>query len=347
MAHPTLQQSQQWLMTILAVRGDLRQKVMAATQATHLPPESYLADPNEGNRRLEPPGHTQPQEPTAGDTSISIAEAQARSLASPLRRLDIYAAGYVMRLVECLQAEYRILAAFMGEKVFHDFAKAYIVSRPSSHRSLYDLGRDFPRFLAETRPDGDLNPEQRAFFVLPQEIAQVERARAEVALAKGFEGKPLSVSPMLNGLALFHEPIRLTPAPCLRLLALEYPVLPLMSALEAAQEAARANTANSTDGLSPQTGAPELTSAALTIPESAANWLALSRVNYQLTTVELTPWQHALLTACQQSAGLNEAVHAAAQSEGLNTGDIYTRLMLWLPAAVTQGLLCVDGETLP
>lgn len=330
MAHPTLQQSQQWLMTILAVRGDLRQKVMAATQATHLPPESFLCDPNEGNCRLEPPGHPQPQKPTAGDTSTSIA--QARPLASPLRRLDIYAAGYVMRLVECLQAEYRILAAFMGEKVFHDFAKAYIVSRPSSHRSLYDLGQDFPRFLAQTRPGGDLSPEQQAFFVLPQEIAQVERARAEVALARGFEGKPLSVPPMLNGLALFHEPIRLTPPSCLRLLALEYQVLPLMSALEAAQEAALTNTTNSIEGIPPQTD----------MPESTANWLALSRVNYQLTTVELAPWQYALLTACQQSAGLNEAVHAVAKSEGLDTGDIYARLMIWLPVAVTHGLLCVE-----
>lgn len=43
-------------------------------------------------------------------------------------RLDIYARGYVLRLLECLRAEFPILLALVGDQVFEMFASSYVWS---------------------------------------------------------------------------------------------------------------------------------------------------------------------------------------------------------------------------
>jgi hypothetical protein len=62
-------------------------------------------------------------------------------------RLAIYARGYVLRLLECLRAEFPILLALVGDQVFEMFASSYVWTRPSRSPSLYDLGAGFAEFL--------------------------------------------------------------------------------------------------------------------------------------------------------------------------------------------------------
>lgn len=311
----TLKQTQDWMMTLLAVRGDLQQKITTASAHTKLPFEQ-------------------------------LAEGDAGAVF--YRRLNVYAAGYVMRLVECLKSEYRVLEGFMGEEVFAGFAKAYIVTLPSTNPSLYDLGDGFARFLAKTRPKANNGPEEEAFFSLPTEIARVERARAEVSLAKGFETSflkghvsenqaiekqdiekqdienqsiksPAIKSPViesnvfLDQLSFLQQNTRLETPECLRLIQLDYPVLPLMAQVESGEE-------------------PNM-------PTASLNWVGLSRVQYQLRMVSLEQWQYDFLTVCQTERDLPRCIERTSASSGLDAGDLHARLMFWLPTAVSHGLL--------
>jgi hypothetical protein len=107
---PTLSQTQEWVNTVLIVRGDLAQKIQTAADINGLQLDHLIKT--------------------------------TRGL-SAQRRLDIYASGYVLRLVDCLKSEFSLLAAFMGEQVFEIFAKAFIVTIPSKYWSLHY--RELPR----------------------------------------------------------------------------------------------------------------------------------------------------------------------------------------------------------
>ena len=77
--------------------------------------------------------------------------AERRGL-SARERLAVYTGGYVLRLLECMRADFPVLRGFIGDSVFDAFAKAYVITMPPVSHSLYDLGADFPRFLRLTLP---------------------------------------------------------------------------------------------------------------------------------------------------------------------------------------------------
>jgi hypothetical protein len=109
---------------------------------------------------------------------------------SARERLSIYASGYVVRLLECMRADFPVLRRFMGDSVFDAFAKAYIVTEPPHSPSLFDLGAGFARFLDETKPTaGDADAEMITLLDLPAEIARLERGRTEVMRAHGTENE--------------------------------------------------------------------------------------------------------------------------------------------------------------
>ncbi|MGQ0594641.1 MAG: HvfC/BufC N-terminal domain-containing protein [Gammaproteobacteria bacterium] len=63
-------------------------------------------------------------------------------------RLDIYAKGYRLRLLEALEEDFRALRASMGEEAFQRLAEDYIDAHPSAHFSLRHFGRHLPRHLS-------------------------------------------------------------------------------------------------------------------------------------------------------------------------------------------------------
>ncbi|AQQ01505.1 hypothetical protein B0W48_18025 [Pseudoalteromonas aliena] len=277
----TLKQTQQWMMTMLVVRGNLKQKVIKASQQANLP----LNLLNQNNEK-----------------------------STFYRRLNIYAAGYVMRLVECLKAEYPLLEKFMGETVFADFAKAYIVTLPSKNSSLYDLGSGFALFLEKTRPGGFCSIEEEAFYSLPAEIARIERAKAEVSLAKGFEVEQ-EEDVTLDFFSLLQQSFTVRTPSCLRLVKLAYPLLPLMQKLESNDEYA--------------------------MPMAELSFIAFSRINYTLSSLALESWQFEFLKVCQQEPLLSNCIDITSRVSGLDKGDLLARLMFWLPSAIAHGLLKV------
>src|SRR6516225_11362495 len=69
-----------------------------------------------------------------------------------LDRLAIYGYAYYARLLECLREEFPVLKHALGAEVFDAFAAEYLQQYPSRSYTLLQLGANFPRFLAETRP---------------------------------------------------------------------------------------------------------------------------------------------------------------------------------------------------
>jgi hypothetical protein len=71
-----------------------------------------------------------------------------------LERLEIYGYAYYARLLECLREEFPVMKHALSEEVFDAFAVGYLQQYPSRTYTLFQLGTNFPRYLAETRPEG-------------------------------------------------------------------------------------------------------------------------------------------------------------------------------------------------
>jgi hypothetical protein len=271
---------QHWMKTVVTERGGLGEKLEAASRRHGL--------------------------------RVGEVVAETRGLSAE-ERLGIYTRGYVMRLLECMRADFPALCNFVGEPVFDAFARAYIIGRPPSSPSLYDLSADFPRFLEETKPgDGSLDEGLSAMLDLPAELARLERARAEVVRAPGTENDPACAEPF-SPLAVFSEELTLHATPCLRLLVLKFPLVDFLRRSDRGE-------------------APEP-------PPPRPSFVAVGRSNYRLNVEEIAPWQFAFLKACGRPVSLYVAARRGAAEGGKETGQVLAEVAVWLPVAVELGYL--------
>ena len=63
-------------------------------------------------------------------------------------RLDVYAHGYRLRLIEVLDADYPALHKLAGDELFDQLARAYIAAHPSTFPNARWFGIHLPHFLA-------------------------------------------------------------------------------------------------------------------------------------------------------------------------------------------------------
>ena len=271
---------QHWMKTVVTERGGLEEKLRAAELRHGLSAEDVVAE---------------------------------RRGLSARERLGIYTGGYVLRLLECMRADFPALRGFVGDPVFDAFAKAYIITRPPRSPSLYHLGADFPEFLQETKPGGErFDAETRAMLDSPAEVARVERARAEVTRARGTEDDPPTAEP-LSPFAVFGEGLMLAATGCLRLLELKFPLVDFLKSSDRGERA--------------DPPAPRLT------------LVALGRSDYRVHVEEVNRWQFAFLKACERPAQLYEAVRVAAHEAGRETPQVLAEVAVWLPVAFHLGFL--------
>jgi hypothetical protein len=269
---------QHWMKTVVTERGGLKEKLQAAAEQHGLCIEDVVAE--------------------------------TRGL-SAHKRLSIYTNGYVLRLLECLRADFPALRNFVGAAVFDAFARAYIITEPSKSPSLFDLSAGFPQFLEETKPEhSPLDEELRALLDLPSELARLERAQAEVARAPGTENDPPAMQ-HFSPLAIFSEDIRLQATPCLRLLKLKFPLVDFLRRSEQNQRP----------------------------PLPGTSFAALGRSNYQIHTKEITAWQFAFLKACERPVSLYSAIGRAAGQSLEEPTFVLAELVAWLPVAIEFGFL--------
>jgi len=226
---------------------------------------------------------------------------------SPETKISIYARGYVLRLMECLRADYPILHHLLGEELFNTFAEAYLVHIPSHSPSLFGLGTNFPAYLKASKPKQG----EEEMFDLPVELAQLERTRTEVARIEGLENKK-SALPEEGSLLYFLGRSSYKTSPCLRLLQLKFDLLPFIKAVERNKEAET--------------------------PAKRTTLLAISRKNYSVGMQELELWQWHYLQALSTSDHEN-AITAAAQKSNIAEDTIMADLLIWLPVAISYGYI--------
>jgi hypothetical protein len=240
-------------------------------------------------------------------------------------RLHVYADGYVLRLLECMRADYPVLCKVMGRELFDFFAKAYVWRHPSRSTTLYDLGAGFADFLAQSQPAG-MDAETAQRFAFPAQLARLERALAEASRAPGLEGRTASTFDAASGAAsgAAFDPVSLLSgadaavglAPCTRLLALSFPLHAWWQQAAAAPEDAP-----------PPTPAVETT------------WIAVGRLHYRVGMHALAPWQFHFLQAAATRAPARQCALEAARACGLPAGRVLADALLWLPLAASAALV--------
>jgi hypothetical protein len=227
-------------------------------------------------------------------------------------RLHVYADGYLLRLLECMRADYPVLCKVMGQELFDFFAQAYVWRHPSRSTTLYDLGAGFADFLAQSQPAADAATAQR--FAFPAQLARLERALAEASRARGLEGSAAGTFDAVSLLSGADAAIGL--APCTRLLALSFPLHAWW------QQAAAA----------PDDAPPPA-------PAAETTWLAVGRLHYRVAMHALAPWQFHFLRAAAARAPARQCALEAARACGLPAGRVLADALLWLPLASSAALV--------
>ncbi|MEX2215027.1 MAG: DNA-binding domain-containing protein, partial [Phycisphaeraceae bacterium] len=206
---------------------------------------------------------------------------------SETERINIYANAFYARLVECLGETFPILKRTLGEEVFNGFAMGYLQTYPPKSYTLNELGTLFPQYLRESRPArNDHHEPDWADFL-------IELATLEWTIEKVFDGPGIERLPTLTVDRLLAFPpekrpsLRLKTAPCLRLLAMGYPVNDYFTAMRKDENAM------------------------VEMPSPDESWLAVTRREYVVRRVDLTQGQFVVLAALENGMSVGEAIAAA------------------------------------
>lgn len=207
-------------------------------------------------------------------------------------RLAIYCRSYHARLLQCLREMLPALYHALGEGLFNLFALDYLQHHPPHSYTLDNLADRFAQHLAETRPDSDAPPSERASwpdFIV--ELAAIEWAFLKVYDGHGVEGRALPSAEDIRALDL--ERIlesRPAPAPCLRLFAFRYPVHVYMLAVRRGER-------------------PPL-------PAPFETFVAATRSNFRVMLYELSAQQYAVLKAFDGQHALKDALDQISSALG-------------------------------
>ncbi|MES2555797.1 MAG: putative DNA-binding domain-containing protein [Bacteroidota bacterium] len=283
MSDPNLPDVQHWFKTVLVGHGHLPEKMARAEALWNLRGEELI----KGDERV-----------------------------SKETRIGIYTTGYMLRLLECMQADLPSLYAFWGESLFDLFGRAYLLQHPSQSHSLFELTAGYAGFLDQTRPPDEAIEEGSAIeYDIPAELVRMERARLAAILSKGTEGE--TIVPDLGFFSFFSgEKTLLEVHPAVQLLVQKMPLIDLYRQLMLGEEPS--------------------------IPDYQTTYVAATRMQFKIQFFELTDWQYELLHYLQANdapTDLHEAIHQVASQTQRDKADLLSEVCLWLPNAVEMGLV--------
>lgn len=241
---------------------------------------------------------------------LAVAPGDVESVITPSRnlssveRLEIYARAYYARLLECLRAEFPVLAKAMGEDLFDQFTVDYLQRYPSHSYTLGELGSRFAGFLAETRPPAE-HIDQPDWCDLLIDLARLEWTFNEVFDGPGVENQPPLDPSELQAIPQDRwAEIRLIPAPCLRLVQFRFPVGRYYRAIRDGDEA--------------------------TPPVAATTFLAITRRDFVCRHYELTRDEFDLLSALARGETLEQAIASlVANGDPPDTERLANRIHDW------------------
>ncbi|MDB5692475.1 MAG: hypothetical protein JWO81_1538 [Alphaproteobacteria bacterium] len=203
--------------------------------------------------------------------------------------LAVYQRGYFQRIASCMREQFPATGHALGAPLFDDFVADYLRERPPESHTLYDLGRRFPSWLEETRPDRDAPPEKRetwADFMV--DLARFERAVFAMFDAPGHEGKPFARA------ATPDERLRLQP--CFALGAYDFPVPAYYHAVRLDQPAP--------------------------LPPARQSFAALVRSDYVTRTIPLSAPHYRFLEAMTEGGGVEDGIAAVARHLALAPDEV-------------------------
>lgn len=252
----------------------------------------------------------------AAQAEFAVADAAAvltrsRNLTAA-ERLEVYHHAYFARLLSCLREEFPILVQTITEEVFDAFASDYLQRHPSRSYTLGRLSAAFTAYLAGTRADEGDAPAEPGWEEFVIDLATLEWTYGEVFDGPGVETEPPFDPAALAALDPEAWPaVRFSPVPCLRLLALRFPVNRFYAAAR-------------TDADTPP-------------PAAAATYLAVTRRDYVVRHVELSAAEFALLTELTAGAAMGPAVAGLAARGALDPADLEEHLTGWFYKWAAEG----------
>ncbi len=234
---------------------------------------------------------------------------------SSLERLQVYGNAYYARLIECLQDEFPTLMYALDENAFIGFAMEYLQVYPSQSYTLAELGKNFPKFLEETRPDKEEQDSEDSspdWVDLMIDIARLERTYSEVFDGEGVEEKPLlqpedfaNIPPEQIG------EIKLQPVPCLRLMTFSFSVHDYATAVR-------------------QEESPDY-------PQAEPTWLAITRRDYIVRRVSISYDQYIVLKCLQKGMTLAESIGQAVDATKTSMEEFASLLQEWFQKWTAAG----------
>ena len=194
--------------------------------------------------------------------------------------LAIYQRGYFLRIASCMREQFPALCHALGEELFDDFVADYVRDMPPESHTLYDLGRRFPAFLDEGRPDRELPAAERETWIdFMVDLAGFERQIFAMFDAPGHEGKPFADSATPD-----H---RLRLQPCFRLGVYRFPVAAYYHSVRLKEPAA--------------------------LPPLAESFVALVRTDYVTRTIPLAEPHYLFLKVMADGGTVNEGIETVAR----------------------------------
>jgi putative DNA-binding protein len=198
--------------------------------------------------------------------------------------LGIYQRGYLLRIAACMREQFPALCHALGAPLFDDFVADYVRDLPPRSHSLYDLGRRFPAWLGESRPDRDRPADAREIWIdFMVDLARFERQLFAMFDAPGHEGKPFAAAATPDR--------RLRLQPCFDLGAYRFPVPFYYHAVR------RGRTAP--------------------LPPAEASFVALVRSDYVTRTIPLREEDYVFLRAMADGGDVAAGIDAAARHLGI------------------------------
>jgi len=132
------------------------------------------------------------------------------------QRLAIYQRGYFIRLLQCMQGQFKALNHALGPALFADFVREYLRETPSRSPTLAKLGHDFANFLQRNRPDAE-SDEKEIWVDFMIDLADFEWTLYGLFDAPGIEEEGYA------DIGDMDDP-RLRLQPCVRLCRYRFPV---------------------------------------------------------------------------------------------------------------------------
>jgi hypothetical protein len=234
---------------------------------------------------------------------------QASLRQTSAQKIEIYARGYILRLMGCMGAEYPALRHLLGEELFDTFVRAYLIEQPSTSPDLYDLGKNFAAFLKASQPK---STQQSPDFDLPVELGMLERALAEISRVKGLEDITNNIDHQ-NGILYLFDTTHIQASPGLILLKINWPLAKYVKAVYQNQQPV--------------------------MPDKQDSYLAVSRNHYRVNFLEIEQWQWYFLQSLQAANNYTAAVDIAAGQCAIPQDTLMADLILWIPVALNFGYI--------